>query len=475
MGKGSALVLDVKPKEGEPLFLAIAAAIVHAIGSGRLRPGDPLPGTRALARSLGTSRNTVDAGYHELTMQGWLAAEPSRGTFVARDLPDIARPEGRRRPGVAPTPEPVVPRPELSLSDGAPDPRLMPVAELGRALRRACTAPAVLAAGYGDPQGSAVLRDAVAAHLSAERGLAASGGDVLIARGSQMALYLAATAVAAPGEAIAVENPGYPMAWASFRAAGAVVRGVPVDDGGLDPDALERLARAEPRLRAVYVTPHHQYPTTATLGAARRLRLLDVARRYRLTIIEDDYDHEFRFDGRPVLPLAARAEADAPVIHVGSLSKLLAPGIRIGYAVAAPAALRRMVERREALDRQGDPILEHALATLIADGTLRRHAHRARRVYQERRNRMAALLAERFAGVADFTLPAGGLAVWLRLRGRESSEAWAANAAARGLSVLPGRHFALDGTGFREALRLGFAGLADHELVAALDRLAPAR
>lgn len=473
MGKGATLAIEVKPQGREPIFLALARAIVEEIERGRLRPGSPLPGTRALARNLQLNRNTVDAAYHELTMQGWLSAEPSRGTFVAADLPESvgASPLRRRRRAVAAA-GPPTPRPMLRLSDGAPDVRLLPTAAFAQAFRRALSANAFAAGGaYGDPRGSRILREALSGWLAHERGLMAPADDILVTRGSQMALFLAAAALAGPDAAIAVERPGYPLAWSAFRAAGVDVIGVPVDAGGIDVDALEAIACRHPGLRAVYVTPHHQYPTTVTLGAVRRLRLLEIARRHSLALIEDDYDNEYRFDGRPVLPLAARGDSDLPIIYVGSLSKLLAPGIRVGYAVAPPYLLLRMSDRREALDRQGDLPLEHALAELLTDGTIARHARKARRIYQARRDCLAELLTERFPAHAEFALPAGGLAIWLRLKRGASAAAWSANAARHGLSVLPGVDFDLDAVRPPEAFRLGFAALDERELAQAVDML----
>ncbi|MBN9437979.1 PLP-dependent aminotransferase family protein [Bosea sp. (in: a-proteobacteria)] len=475
MGKGTTLAVEVRPEGREPIFLALARAIIEEIDRGRLKPGSPLPGTRALARALQLNRNTVDAAYHELTMQGWLATEPSRGTFVATDLPDGIRasPPVRR----VPVPEPAAPRPAgrpmLKLSDGYPDVRLLPTTAFAQAFRRALMSHAFASGGsYGDPRGSGMLREALSAYLRDERGLASSADDILVARGSQMALFLAASAVAEPGTAIAVERPGYPLAWSAFRAAGISVIGVPVDGGGIDVEALERLANGNRNLRAVYVTPHHQYPTTVTLGAARRLRLLEIARQYSLVVIEDDYDNEYRFDGRPILPLAARASDELPIIYLGSLSKLLAPGIRVGYAVAPPKLLRPMADRRVSLDRQGDLALENALADLLADGTIKRHARKARRIYHGRRDHLAGLLAERFSQVAEFSLPAGGLAIWLRLLGGISAETWATNAARLGLSVLPGLNFELETARPPEAFRLGFASLDEREQMRAIDILA---
>lgn len=478
MKKRKDIVIELKGDLKQPIFLALARSIIGEIERGRLKPGDLLPGTRALAKSLQIHRNTVDAAFHELIMQGWAMSEPSRGTFVARDLPDVSPQRRRkvdrtaqdRKRGAAPS------LPMLRVCDGAPDPRIMPRAELARAFRTALSAPAFLAdSDYGDPRGAAALRSALADYLAAERGLAASPDDLLVTRGSQMGLFLAASAIIEPGQAIAVEDPGYPYAWSAFQAAGANVIRVPVDACGIDVPRLAKLAEREPALKAVYVTPHHQYPTTVTLGAGRRLKLLDIARRHRLTIIEDDYDHEYRFDGRSVLPLAARAQPDLAVIYVGSLSKLLAPAVRVGYVVAAPSILARMADRRRVIDRQGDLPLEQALATLIEDGELRRHARKARRVYEGRRNFLAERIRSTLGTDLTFDLPAGGLAIWLRLPPHTSAEAWAAAAAGAGLSIAPGAHFSLGPANAPEAFRLGYAALDEKDLGRVVDLLGRTR
>ena len=461
------LALEMEPSHGGPLFLAIAEAITRDITRGRLRPGARLPGTRALARELGVHRNTVDAAYQELLTQGWLQAEPARGTFVAQDLPHGVL---VRRPAPMPV-DPVAPRAGLAFTDGAPDPKLVPDKALARAFRRALLSPAFRAGGdYGDARGTPALREALAAYLTTDRGVVAEPAQLLITRGSQMALFLAVRAALSPGEVIAVEEPGYPLAWEAFRAAGAEVRGVPVDGGGLRIDALEATLARDPRIRAVYVTPHHQYPTTVTMGAARRLQLLELAQRHGVTLIEDDYDHEYRFEGRPVLPLAARAPDGLPLIYVGSLSKLLSPGIRLGYALAPEPLLRRMAEARAAIDRQGDAPLEAALAELIRDGDLGRHARKARRVYRARRDLLAGLLGEHLAQRVNFDLPAGGLALWLRCEG-VPAEAWAKAAGQAGLALLPGTRFALEGPA-PQAFRLGFAALDEGQIARAVEILA---
>lgn len=482
MGR-SAIVIELIEDPARPLFINLASSVIREIERGRLKPGDRLPGTRALARTLGVHRNTVDAAYQELVLQGWLTAEASRGTFVARDLPDpatqnwgvrkTAPPAASALPLTRPAPPP------MQFTDGSPDARLMPGLELARAFRRSMTGAELrLLPGYGDPRGAPSLRTALARYLSAERGLTVGADDILVTRGSQMALFLAA-AVLNPGDAIAVEDPGYPLAWKAFRAAGARVVGAPVDAQGLDVERLEALLARDPTIRAVYVTPHHQFPTTVTLGAGRRLRLLELARRHGLILIEDDYDHEYRFEGRPVLPLAARALSQGRdqdrIIHIGSVSKLLSPVIRVGYATGALDLIATMTARREAIDRQGDLPLERALARLIDDGDLGRHARKARRIYEQRRDLLCAEITTRLGEAVAFDRPAGGLALWLRVNPGIDAAAWAAEAGRQGLILTHGGQLQLEqgarGNPAANAFRIGFASLDEAELVRAVGRL----
>jgi len=467
----SKLTIELSNDGGRPIFLQLVDAVRTEIERGRLKPGERLPGTRALGKSLGLNRNTINAAFSELALQGWIETSPSSGTFVSKEIPTSIA-QTIRTTSVYPAATSNFRKPALNFSDGAPDPRLLPRAELAQSFRRALASPAFLSSrGYGDPRGSSELRAALSEYLAEERGIVAPPTNILVTRGSQMALFLAANALLSPGETIAVENPGYPLAWTAFRAAGARIVGVNVDSGGMDVDHLAELAGKVEGLRAVYVTPHHQYPTTVTMGAARRLKLLEVCQRASLTIIEDDYDHEYRYEGRPIMPLVARGAGGVPSVYVGSLSKLLAPGLRVGYALAEPSILQRMCDRREAIDRQGDIPLEHALASILAEGAIRRHTKKARRLYMERRDILTRLLEERFP-LGEFEVPAGGLAIWLRLNETLSAETLASRAAALGLSVMPGVKFALDPLVPREALRLGFASLTADELHSAVELLA---
>ena len=469
-----------------PLFLRLAHGIAEAIREGRLRPRASLPGSRTLARALRVHRNTVLAAYRELEREGWIATEPTHGTFVAHDLPP--RPSARTSASAG-APQKVgfelppastwprapgdladaVPRGVLQLLGGLPDPRLAPAAELARALRRALRRPEHL--GYGDPRGHRRLRDALSGMLSATRGISHGADGLLVTRGAQMAIAAAARALLAPDDLVAVEALGYRPAWEALRSTGARLVPVPVDGSGLD---VERLAaiHARQRVRAIYLTPHHHYPTTVALSPARRMALLDFAARERLVVIEDDYDNEFHYEGRPLLPLASLDRAGV-VVYVGTLSKILAPALRLGFAAAPQPVLERLVSERVRLDRQGDQVLEVAVAELIEDGELQRSVWRARRAYQARRQALVSALRDRLGGALTFSPPPGGMALWCSVAAGIDADAWAAAALAQGVAVQPGSAFTFDGRPTSH-LRLGFARHDEDELREAVARLAAA-
>jgi GntR family transcriptional regulator/MocR family aminotransferase len=212
----------------------------------------------------------------------------------------------------------------------------------------------------------------------------------------------------------------------------------------------------------VYLTSHHQYPTTVTLGAARRLELAALARRHRLLIVEDDYDHEFHYEGRPVPPLAATDDG-GHVVYVGTLSKILAPGLRLGFLVAPPAVVARLGLLRAAMDRQGDRPMEAAVAELIEDGELERHVRRMRTTYLTRRDAMVRHLRERLGGALTFDVPRGGISLWCTVAPGIDVAAWLAACATQGIHVSPGSRytFASDDPG---AFRLVFAPLTPAEI-----------
>ena len=467
---------------GVPLLQQITRAVTADIQRGRLRPGGALPGTRTLARALGVQRQTVVAAFDELVAEGWIVNQPARGAFVSQDLPD---PKPRRfsaqpaampdRTGfdlvAAPTPElPFeIPAGTLFFASSRPDVRLAPSAILGRAMRRAMSARAEALLSYGPPEGHPRLREALAQMLASTRGLAAGPANICVTRGSQMALALVARSVLRPGDVVAVEGLGYRSAWEAFRQAGAKLVGVPVDADGLQVDALVRLLRRQ-RVRAVYVTPHHQFPTTVTMSAGRRLKLLDLAQAHRFAIIEDDYDFEFHYDGRPVLPLAS-ADRHGVVVYIGTFSKVLAPALRIGYVAAPTPLIARLAAHRSHLDTQGDRVLEYAVARLLEDGEIQRHIRRVRREYRTRRDVLVRALRRHLGDRLTFDVPPGGIALWVKANDGIDVEEWAAAARKQGAMVVTASAYTFDERPLPH-MRLGFAALNGRELEEGVRRLA---
>lgn len=466
------LVLEEAP--GATLVQRVEQTVIKAILEGRLRPGAALPGSRALAEMLGVNRHTVIPALEDLVGQGWLMTEPSRGTFVAPELPSQARPEpAARETGVgfdlpsfllpASLPEPSV----LSLADGTPDPRIAPVQELSRAYQRALRhhAPALLQ-GH-DPLGNPLLREAVAAWVGERHGLALSPDRILITRGTRAALAMLVATLFRKQGLVAVESPGNRAAWEILQASGHLsLRALPVDGEGLCTGPLEDLL-AQEAVRLLLLTPRRQFPTGVSLPAPRAEAILQLAAAHRVAVIEDDYDGEFWYDEPRPDSLLSR-DRTGQVIHLGSLSRLLSPGLRLGYLVV-PAALSPLLARIKRAQDLGDVTTERAVADLIRDGELSAHLRRARRVYEARRDLLCAGLREALGAELEIRPPSGGLALWLKVRPGTDVAAWLRRARERGLRLHPPEHFHLGPA--EPAFRMGFSQASEEELEAAVARL----
>jgi GntR family transcriptional regulator / MocR family aminotransferase len=473
----------VDRRRGIPVYQQIVQALIHDIQRGRLAPGTFLPSSRELATTLGVNRKTIVLAYDDLVAQGWLASDGTRGTVVSDSLPELApqllripqsdtgydgaSAEFKIHPAADPLPA-FVENADLTFDDGAPDSRLLSPDVLSRAYRTALRQAARGNwLGYGDPRGSPLLRETIANMLTAHRGLVTNADNICITRGSQMAIFLAARILVRPGDTVLVEALSYSPAWQAFRAAGASVVGAKLDHNGLDVEDVEKLCRRH-KVRALYLTPHHQFPTTVSLPPDRRLRLLDLACQFGFAIIEDDYDHEFHFEQQPLLPMATYAPRRT--VYIGSMSKLLVPGLRIGYIAAAPDVIRLLANETVVVDRQGNVPTELAVAELIQSGELHRHARKALQVYLGRRNAFAQLLRDNFGDIADFKVPDGGLSFWITFC--DSSVLDAIEEGARSVNVrfLPSRSFAIAPYEER-GLRLGYASLNAKEAAEAVRRL----
>lgn len=465
-----------------PVYLRIVESIVEDIRRGRLRPGDRLPGSRSLASSLGVHRNTVLTAYDELRAEGWITTSVGQGSFVSSDpVGEVSR--ASAAPGTAretgfdlePAPQiwtrPRLPNIPLLRCDGVADPRLIPVSAISRAYRRALESHGRSVLAYSrDAEGYPRLRETLAGILSASRGIAATAESILITRGSLMSLAVAARVLVRPGDVVAVEDPGYPPAWDVLRFAGARLAPVPLDEAGLRIDLLRELV-ARVDLRAVYLTPHHQFPTTVTLASERRHQLLDLAASCRLAVIEDDYDSEFHYDGRSVPPLASLDRANV-VIYLGTLSKVLAPGLRLGYLVGPAEFVRRAADCRRTIDWQGDHVLECAIAELFQDGEIQRHVRRMRQFYRQRRDVMAESLQRELGQAVRFKLPTGGMSIWCQVSPEIDMDRWWGRAVEAGVVFAPGRRYAFESAVPMSCLRVGFAQFTEQEIREAVRRMA---
>jgi GntR family transcriptional regulator/MocR family aminotransferase len=234
----------------------------------------------------------------------------------------------------------------------------------------------------------------------------------MITRGSQMALYLLTLILFGKGDTIIVGDISYYYADNLFQHAGANLVRVKVDEHGLDVDAIEKICKRK-KIRALYLTPHHHYPTTVTMVISRRMKLLSLAEKYGFIIIEDDYDYDFHYLSSPILPLVS-ADSKGMVIYIGTLSKSIAPAIRTGYLIAPANLILELCRIRQFIDTQGDPIMELALAELFQEGVIKRHMKKSLHAYHLRRDHLCALLTEKLADVIDFKIPDGGLAIWAK-------------------------------------------------------------
>lgn len=276
-----------------------------------------------------------------------------------------------------------------------------------------------------------------------------------------MGLHLTSQVLLRPGDLVVTGETTWSGATMNFRKAGATVLTVPVDEHGIDVDALAAYCETQP-IRLVFVTPHHHYPTTVTLQPGRRIRLLQLAEQYGFAILEDDYDYDFHYLSRPILPLAS-ADRRGMVVYVGSLTKSVAPAFRIGYVVAPTALIDEMARLRRIIDRQGDPMLEFALGQLFKTGDLKRHFRKTLRTYHARRDHFCSLLAAELPGVIQFTKPDGGLAVWARFEAKLDMDVLATRAAQEGLTISNGLFHNPPGKRLN-ATRLGFASSSEEEL-----------
>lgn len=472
------LTIALDRADPAPGYVQIYAQIRELILSGRITAGSRLPSTRSLAAETGVSRTTTLAAYDQLTAEGYLDNRVGAGAFVTGDLPDTvlaAPPVPNRLPAHPPTPGPGhVDRPRArprAFDTGMADRDAFALDEWVRSLvrsHRLLDRDVLFDRAVG---GFAPLREAIAGHLRAMRGFDCAAEQVVVTAGAQEAVTLLARVLLAPGDTVWMEDPGYGAVRRVFTNLGARVASIPVDADGF---RLDRAHARAPGARLAFITPSRHYPLGMTLPLSRRLALIDWARSVGAWVVEDDFDSEYRYRGRPLASLMSLA-GDRGVVYLGSFSKVMFQGLRLGWLVAPPALARDLVDAQAEAGAQAAIIAQPALADFIVTGRFAAHIRRMRRLYAARQAHLVAEVRRRAGDLLDVVPQDGGMHLVARPRpalARRMTDGAAAERACRaGITIAPLAGF-YAGNGAERGFLLGFAGIAEAGITDAVERLA---
>lgn len=482
------LVLS-QDSDGPPLYRQLYDQLRGLILNGRLPPGTRLPATRSLALELGLARNTITAAYEQLLAEGYLVGRQGSGTYVSSELPDptpdgasvdeasepvsaTASPGLSRRGQVLAGIRRLPARKPRPLTSGTPAMELFPFDVWNRLMARCWRHPAPELLFAGEPGGYGPLREAIASYLRTVRALRCDADQVIIVNGAQQGINLTAQVLLDPGDAAWVEEPGYAGLRGALTSAGVRAVSVPVDKDGLDVEAgRER----EPKARIACVAPSHQHPLGVVMSLPRRLQLIEWADQQDAWILEDDYDSEYRYAGRPLAALQGLDRTDR-VIYVGSFSKVLFPSLRLGYLVVPPSLVDGFRRARQVLDDHASLLAQPALALFIEEGHFASHIRRTRRLYAERQE---ALLAAAESHLGDLLMLApdeAGMHLIAELgpgldRSLTDRDIVAIADKQASVSLLPLSAF-YTGPAERQGLVMGYAGYDEAAIDGAIARLA---
>jgi len=473
------LKLELQKDSNQAIYLQIAQKIIDEIQTGRLPPASVMPGTRELAKTLNVNRKTTVLAYEELISQGWLATERRRGTFVADNLGSMPNFNAQMRHAEQEK-EPVSLSPLMDaeiehfkqvswadFSEGTSDNRLTPLETFSRAFRKALLVATRSNHQDNNPQGYQALRSAIAAMVNMEKNFRVDAERVCVLSSSQMAIFILARVLVRQDDCVVFERLSNPLSRQAFESCGANLKYVDIDRHGVDVEHIASLAR-EQKIRAVYVTPQQQFPTTAMMTQERRKELYRLAELHDFYIVEDDREDESYFDETLPSPIASLDDSER-TIYLGSLSNVLSPALQISYLIGGRDLIARCKAEKKLIDCQNKQLFEYAVAELIASGEIQRHRRRLGRVFAERRQHMQELLREELGQQVDFDTPKGGLAYWLRFRQPVDMEALARHALEEKVKFSQGSDYSPDKNDV-QAVRLGFANLNQMELKNGLKR-----
>ncbi|EPC4022813.1 PLP-dependent aminotransferase family protein [Enterobacter kobei] len=464
-----------------PLHERIQRAIRTLILEGTLSHGKALPASRALATSLNVSRDTVEAAYSSLHAEGFIERQTGRGSFVSSSA-RFLKPRSRQHPPTAETRKAKLsargkviyesggirefssPRP---LAPGIPETRLFPIPIWERLQRQVLKEYQHKILEQSPPQGMERLRRAIAEYVNLERGTRASAEQVIVLTSSQQALALCSHVLLDNGESIVIEDPTYQGAHKAFKAAGLHPVPVPLDEKGISVDALNSLT--EPA-RAIYLTPSHQYPTGVTLSLDRRLAVIDWANRHAAWIIEDDYDSEFHYEGKPMACLQG-LDAYNRTIYIGTFTKSLFPGLRIAYMIVPSELTEPFTMARTLMDGHTASITQLTLAKFLEGGHFGAYIRKMRNIYVARRDKLASLMDEYLSDYVVYATPAGGMQMPCHLR-HGLSEKDITTAARRADIDILGLTGLYAGSPVSTGFLMGFAAYTEREIEDTVKKLA---
>jgi len=471
-------LIPIDRSAATPIYQQVANGLIRLIIDGTIKPGFSLPPSRALAELMQLNRTTIVAAYEELRIQDWIEVLPRKGIFVSRQLP-VIKPRTFRKerkainnevlqPGFflkltdLSAPEPDTRSYEIVINDGYPDARVAPLPLLLSKYKSLFGKKYIdgLLLG-GTAAGSGNLRGELASFLSKTRGMDVDEEHVLVTRGAQVAIYIAARMIIKPGSLVIVGDLNYNLANEVFKQAGATLIKVKVDENGMDIDEVEQICKTQ-KPDLLYIIPHHHHPTTVTLSAERRMKLLHIIRSYQLPVIEDDYDYDFHYDNCPILPLAS-ADHKGYVVYIGSITKTLAPSIKMGYIVASKEFIWQSAQLKKMMEIRGDILMEEALASLYSSGEMQRHITRSVKLYRTRRDLFCNLLQEELGEMVKFVKPLGGMAIWTTFNQKYPLPQLSKKIALQGISMNDGGRYNT-GAIATNSVRIGFASMNEKEM-----------
>jgi len=477
-------LLKIDKSSTEAVFKQIASQLVLLIQKGILMPDMQLPSTRLLATDLGLHRKTIMAAYNDLITEDWIISRERKEYRVSTLLPIVkprtyaskAKSSYKAKSSVlfdklehVPSLSKITTDFKVIINDGFPDVNIFPVERVANEYRRLLTHQTLKKASASwNIDGSQIFKEALALFLNDTRGLNIEPENLMVTRGAQMAIYIAASLIIKPGDKVLVTAPSYFLADAIFRQLGAQLITIPVDAEGADVDAIEDVL-INNQIKLLYIIPHHHHPTTVTLSSARRAKLLELIKTHQLSVIEDDYDYDFQYQYSPYLPLASGAH-DGNVIYIGSLTKVLGSNFRLGYMISTPDFLHSAIKLKTLIDLRGDVLMEEIIASLMQSGEFSRFIMKANKLYEHRCNYASNLLTSELNHLIEFKKPQGGMALWLKFNENYQLSKIINKAVALGLQLTGSTYFKGENLTY-DAIRFGFASVNEQELEFAVDVL----